>query len=96
MFKMEAIEVAGRCYHSFILDLGNAPLLIIKAPKGYAMCGYLDIDTAERLNDVAVLVRGVKDLEGMLNAEIQGCTQGAKGLGIKMGMKLKDALPLLS
>lgn len=24
-------------------DMGNAPLLVIKADKGFVMCGYLDL-----------------------------------------------------
>ena len=70
----------------------NALLLVIKADKGFVMCGYLDIGTAEVLGDVAVRVRGVSSFEDVLNAEIVDATRSAKELGIIIGMSGRDAL----
>ncbi|OQX20552.1 MAG: hypothetical protein BWK75_04715 [Candidatus Altiarchaeales archaeon A3] len=77
------------------IDVGNANLLLIKADKGFIMCGYLDVETAEKLNDAACIVRGVKNFDDMLNAKIVKTTTKAKELGIKDGMSGKDALEIL-
>lgn len=77
------------------IDMGNANLLLIKADKGFIMCGYLDIETAERLNDAACIVKGVENFDDMLNAKIVRVTTKAKELGIKEGMSGKDALKIL-
>lgn len=73
-------------------EMQNASLLVIKADKGFVMCGYLDIGTAEVLGDVAVRVRGVSSFEDVLNAQVVDATQPAKELGIVIGMSGKDAL----
>ncbi|MBN1134642.1 MAG: DUF1805 domain-containing protein [Methanosarcinaceae archaeon] len=73
-------------------DMQNAPLLVIKADKGFVMCGYLDIGTSEVFGDVAVRVRGVSSFEDMLNAQVVDATQSAKELEIVIGMSGKDAL----
>ena len=76
-------------------DMGNAPLLVIKADRGFVMCGYLDTDIAERLGDVAAKVRGVNNLEDVLHAEVIDVTGHAKALGVKPGMKGHEALELM-
>jgi uncharacterized protein YunC (DUF1805 family) len=55
-------------------EMQNALLLAIKAEKGFVMCGYLDIDMANTLGDVAVRVRGVNTFEDVLDAQVVGIT----------------------
>ncbi len=62
------------------------------APKGYVMCGYLDINTAEKLNDVACVVSGVKTVEELLSKPVVKLTSQAQKLGICLGAFGKDAL----
>ena len=73
-------------------EMQNAPLLVIKADKGFVMCGYLDIDMAETLGDVAVRVRGVNTFDDVLDAQVVGATAAAIDLGIDMKMNARDAL----
>lgn len=73
-------------------DMVNAPLLVIRAPKGFVMCGYLDVSMANRLGDAAVKVRGVKTIDDVLNAAAVEVTEAAAGLGIKTGMSGREAL----
>lgn len=77
------------------VDMGNANLLVIKGKKGFIMCGYLNIDTANKLNDVACIVRGVKNFDDVLNADIVEISEKAKELGIKIGMKGRDVLKII-
>ena len=76
-------------------EMQNAPLLVIKAEKGFVMCGYLDTEIANRLGDVAAKVRGVNTFEDVLHAEVLDVTDHAKALGVKAGMKGHEALELM-
>ncbi|MEA5000882.1 MAG: DUF1805 domain-containing protein [Endomicrobiaceae bacterium] len=75
-------------------DKGN--LLIIKGAKGYIMCGYLNINTAQKMGDAACVVTGVKTVEDVLNAKIVALTSHAQKLGIEMGMAVTEVLIKLS
>ncbi len=59
------------------------------------MCGFLNIDAAERLGVTAAMVSGVKTFDDMLNAEVKAVTSKAEMKGIKQGMKGREALQLL-
>jgi uncharacterized protein YunC (DUF1805 family) len=78
------------------VELPNANFLLIAAPKGYVMCGYLNMETAERLGDAACIVTGVKEFEDMLAAKVVKASAKAKELGIKEGMSGEAALSILS
>jgi uncharacterized protein YunC (DUF1805 family) len=83
-------------YEPHIIDLENANLVLLKAKKGYIMCGLLNIETAERLGQTAAMVTGVKTAEDALKAKIKTATTKAKALGVKEGMSGKEALERLS
>ena len=42
------------------------PLVLIVAEKGFVMCGFLNIEAAERLGVAAAMVSGVKTFEEAL------------------------------
>jgi uncharacterized protein YunC (DUF1805 family) len=73
----------------------KAPLILINADRGFVMCGYLDLEAATTLGDVAVKVKGVKTFEDMLKAPVVGATHSAISLGVKLGMTGKEALELM-
>jgi uncharacterized protein YunC (DUF1805 family) len=56
------------------------------------MCGFLNVEAAERLGVVAAMVSGVKTFEDVLNAQVKAATSKAKSLGIEVGMKGAEAL----
>jgi uncharacterized protein YunC (DUF1805 family) len=56
------------------------------------MCGFLNMEAAERLGVTAAMVSGVKTFEDVLNAQIKAMTTKAKGFGIEVGMKGAEAL----
>ncbi len=74
------------------MDMEHAPLLVIRAEKGFVMCGYLNIDVANKLGDAAVRVTGVKSFEDVLNARAADVSEAAKKLGITIGMPAREAL----
>jgi uncharacterized protein YunC (DUF1805 family) len=76
-------------------EMQHASLLLVKADRGFIMCGYLDMATAEKLGDIAARVSGVNNFEDFLAAEVKSITAKAKELGITVGMKARDALELM-
>jgi len=77
------------------IPLKNAVLVLITAKKGFIMCGYLDIKLAEKLGDAACIVRGVKNVNDMLNGKVAELTTKAAKLGVKPGMAGAEALKKL-
>ena len=67
----EKISYDGREYVGVSFQLGNVPLLIIKAKKGYVACGYVSKEASEKFGDVAAFVTGVKTFEDMFRAKIK-------------------------
>jgi uncharacterized protein YunC (DUF1805 family) len=74
------------------LELPNENLVVIRAKKGYVMCGYLDMETANKLNDVAAKVKEVRNVDAVLKAKVVEVSEKAKEDGIKEGMTGKEAL----
>ncbi len=89
---VEQVNLENGCALGLKLDMEHAPLLVIRAKKGFIMCGYLNMDTANKLGDVAVRVTGVKSFEDVLNAKAVDVSEAAKKLGIAAGMTGKEAL----
>jgi len=75
------------------VELPNSPpLLLIVAEKGFVMCGFLNVEAAERLGVAAAMVSGVKSFEDILNAKVKAATSKAKSLGVQLGMRGSEAL----
>jgi uncharacterized protein YunC (DUF1805 family) len=79
----------------FLIELGTAPLILIKAKKGYVMCGYLNMSAANKLGDIAGRVTGVKNFEDVLNADVVEVSDNAKKIGLKEGIKAREFLNAL-
>lgn len=78
------------------LQMNNAALLVIRAAKGFVMCGYLNVAVADRLGDAACVVTGVDSFEDVLRAPIVDVSENARRLGIIKGMSGREALDILS
>jgi uncharacterized protein YunC (DUF1805 family) len=86
------IELDKGQAEGFRIDLDNAPLILVKAKRGYVMCGYLNINAANKLGDIAGRVTGVKSFEDVLNAEILEISDNAKKVGLTVGINGRDFL----
>ena len=64
--------------------------------KGFVMCGYLNLDAANKLGDCAVRVSGVSDLRTLLDSKAAGVSEEAKKLGISEGQKVSEFVQLLA
>ena len=91
------IKIKNTIFKGIELDLcDSSKLLVITGKKGYIMCGYLNINTAQKRNDVACIVTGVKTIEDILNSKIVALTANAQKLGISMDMEVKKVLEILA
>jgi uncharacterized protein YunC (DUF1805 family) len=93
---VEQLKIAEKTVTGLKVELPDSlPLLAIIGNTGFIMCGFLNIDAAEKLNVAAAMVSGVKTFEEVLKAEIKAVTSKAKMKGFKVGMKGEEALKLL-
>ncbi|MGV8077451.1 MAG: YunC family protein [Methanosarcina sp.] len=89
---IEQIQLKNGCALGLRFEMQKYPLLVIRAEKGFLMCGYLNVNAAETLEDTAAKVKGVKSFEDMLNAPVVEVTKLARELGIELGMTGREAL----
>jgi uncharacterized protein YunC (DUF1805 family) len=96
MISVTTLKVDGKSFMGLRTDLPDSPpLLLIMGEKGFVMCGFLNVESAEKLGVTAAVVSGVKTFDDVLNGQVKAVTSKAKNLGIEVGMKGADALKLM-
>jgi uncharacterized protein YunC (DUF1805 family) len=91
--KTPLLLIDGKTIQGLELPLPGGNVLVAAAgSKGYVMCGYLNRQAAEKFNDAAAIVRGVKTVEDLLAATITEVTPAAEALGVHPGMTGREAL----
>ena len=93
--EVDKIEFDGRKYSTVKQNIGNLPLIVVRAKNGYVACSYIDKTTAEKVGDVAAFVSGVKDVNDFMRAKIRHVTTWAENIGVREGMSVKKALELM-
>lgn len=78
------------------IRMPNANLVMIIGSRGYLFCGYLNLETAEKLGDAAAVITGVKTIEDMLEAKVVKLTRAARTAGVTEGMTGREALAFLT
>jgi uncharacterized protein YunC (DUF1805 family) len=97
LINITTIKIDGKSCTGMRADLPDSPpLLLIIGEKGFIMCGFLNMESAEKLGVTAAVVSGVKTFEDVLNGQVKATTSKAKALGVEVGMKGTDALKRLS
>jgi uncharacterized protein YunC (DUF1805 family) len=93
MMSIMTVKVDDKSCLGLRADLPDSPpLLLIIAEKGFVMCGFLNVEAAEKLGVAAAVVSGVKTFDDVLNGQVKAVTSKAKSLGAEEGMKGADAL----
>jgi len=92
---MSDVTFEGKKYAALRHEIGNLPLIVVKAKKGYIACSYIDKETAEKVGDVAAFVSGVRCFEDLKKAKIRHATTWAEDMGIREGMSVKKALEIM-
>ncbi|MDH5448601.1 MAG: DUF1805 domain-containing protein [Candidatus Bathyarchaeota archaeon] len=96
MIEVGQLKVDGKTALGLKVDLPDSPPLVaVIGERGFVMCGFLNVDVAERLGVTAAMVSGVKTFDDVLDAEVKAVTSKAKMKGIKQGMKGREAVKLL-
>ena len=98
---MEEMIINGSVFKKIKVELPKTTLYIISNDKGFVMCGALNVDiyNSLKLKDRKVLcanVIGVKSFDDLLNGKINQASDAFVELGAFEGMRVKDALYLLS
>ncbi|MCK4474787.1 DUF1805 domain-containing protein [Candidatus Bathyarchaeota archaeon] len=93
MISVTSVKVYDKIGLGVKVELPDSPpLLLVIAEKGFVMCGFLNVDAAEKLGVAAAVVSGVKNFEDVLNAEVKAVTSKARTMDVNVGMKGVDAL----
>lgn len=93
--KNTEINIDGKPAMGVEVALPKAPLVLVHAPGGFVMCGYLNIETANKLGVPAAMVRGVSTVNDLLAASIVEMSDAAAEKGVQIGMSGQDALKRL-
>lgn len=97
MICVEQLSIDNKTATGLKVDLPDSPpLLAIIGKSGFVICGFLNIEAAEKLNVTAAVVSGVRTFEDVLKAEVKAVTSKAKTKGVTVGMKGEEALKLLT
>ncbi len=93
MISVMSVKVGDKACLGVRVELPDSPpLLAVTADKGFVMCGFLNVEAAERLGVCAAMVSGVKTFEDILNAQVKAATSKAKSFGVEIGMTGAKAL----
>jgi uncharacterized protein YunC (DUF1805 family) len=93
MISVTSVKVDDKNCLGVKVELPDSPpLLAIIAERGFVMCGFLNMEAAEKLGVAAAVVRGVKTFEDVLNGQVKVVTSKAKNFGVEVEMKGVDAL----
>ncbi|MDD5044415.1 MAG: DUF1805 domain-containing protein [Candidatus Omnitrophica bacterium] len=95
MVKYKKIKVGEKYIEALWVKLLSKNFILLRGSKGYAMCGYLDLKTAEKFKDAAIKIVGVANFRQALNAKVHSLTQPARKLGIYAGQPIKEALKII-
>lgn len=99
MVKIEELKVGNGTAQGIMIEQpGGADhpnMIVVKCAKGYVMCGYLNMDAAEKFGDAAVVAGGA-DFDALLAGKIKGMTSAAAKLGVKDGMTAMEAAELMN
>ena len=88
----DKIILDGNQFDGYAIPSGNTFILVIKGKNGFLGCGYISLETAEKVGDAVAIVSGVKNFEEMLTAKVKAVSAAAAALGITAGMTGREAL----
>ena len=97
MIEIRQLKVDDKAIVGLKVDLPDSPPLVaIIGERGFVMCGFLNIEAAEKLDAVAAMVSGVRTVDEVLEAKVKAVTSKARNLGIKPSLKGREVIKLLS
>ena len=91
-FFMDKVSFGGAEFCGYTIPTTNASLLAMRAKSGMLACGYLKIETADKLGDALAVVSGVSSYSDMLAARVVAVSAAAAKMGVSEGMSGGEAL----
>lgn len=96
----ELIEVEEGTASGLSVQWAGGQFVVIVCDSGVVACGAIDVDVMEEFDHVIAVAEGEPDNplvmpEDLLDAEITDMTEGAKEIGIEIGMSGREALNTL-
>lgn len=99
MIQIEKLEVNGQTVEGLRIcepgGVGHPNMLVILCKKGYIMCGYLNMETADAVSDAAAVVGGSCFEETLANP-VKAVSAKAAELGVAVGMTGAEAVAKLN
>ena len=96
MLQNKKIKIGKKSVEAILFKLASKNLIVIKGKKGYIMCGYLNLKTAEKFKEVAVKIIGISTISDALKARVHSATGWAQRLGIYKGQAVKEVLKIIA
>ena len=83
--RYNIFKLASKDFYFHNISGFAAPLLMIQGAKGTLACGYLNINTANKIGDTIAIVTNVHNYDDMYKSKIIDLSIEAKKLGITIG-----------
>ncbi len=90
------IKFGRKRIDAFCIKLMSKNLILLLGSKGYVMCGYLNMRSADKFKDAAVKITGVSTINQSLKAGVGSLSREAKKLGIYKGQPIKEVLKIIA
>ena len=74
----QKLNFEGHTFDAVRVPLQGASLLVIVGKNGFLGCGYLNMDTAEKLGAAFALVTGVSSFDDMLAKDVKAVSSAAE------------------
>ena len=94
--ETEIIETKNGAALGIKIELRKAPLILIRAEKGFLACGYFNPNTIDLLEDKAVIIPHVSNFEEMLEKKPSYVSREARKIGAKLNMTGREILELFT
>lgn len=92
---MDELVIDSITFQAARIALPTSALLVIRGKRAILGCGYLAVETADKLGHALAVVTGVSTYDDMLAAEVRKVSAAAAALGVKPGMNGREALLLM-
>jgi uncharacterized protein YunC (DUF1805 family) len=96
MITTKVIKINNRTIEALCMKLQEKNLIVLRGAKGYVMCGYLNMEAANKFNEVAVKITGVATIDEALKASAAEVSVAAAATGIKPGQPVQVVLELIA
>lgn len=96
MVLHKKIKIDNKYIEAILIRLARKNLIVLKGHRGYVMCGYLNLQAAQKFKDAAVKITGVSTLGQAMKAHVSGCTHAARKLGIYKGQPIREVLKIIA